>query len=92
MFSIIQRLTERRRHRKIALDAAVHHLEESRGVKVTPSAHKLLHHDEIGYIFRVAYGRTRPPHRAYFRVSNDTTNISQLSFDEVVQFGEKPWR
>jgi hypothetical protein len=44
-------------------------------------------------VIRVCFGHTRPPTRNWFAVSSQPdAPVRELSWDEVVPMGEKPWR
>jgi hypothetical protein len=45
------------------------------------------------FIVRVCYGHnTKPPSRKWYLVQIDKQSAELLAFDDVRQYGEKPWR
>ena len=85
-------MTESRRREKEALNAAHTHFQICSGMEPNRQMSSILHSAENSFVIRICYGATRPPSRAWFRVSDDTRQIEELSFDDVVRYGEKTWR
>ena len=92
MLNWIIRMTGSRRRRKEALDAARVHFQSRSREKVHRHMSSILHSDDNDFVIRICYGNTRPSSRAWFRISRDTRKIEELTFDDVLQYGEKPWR
>ena len=82
-------LTTSRQQRKEALGAAIRQFESAGGRDVHPGISSVLRADNFGFVVRVYHGYTKPPGRAWFRVSREMTEIQELSFEDVRQYGEQ---
>jgi hypothetical protein len=92
MLAQITRFFAGRREKAEAIGAAIRRFESAPDRSAHRGISSVLHSDELGFVVRVCYGHTRPPGRAWFRVSRGAADVQELSFDEVRQYGEKPWR
>ena len=52
---------------------------------------KVIASTDDAYIVRLCFGRTKPPSRAYFKI-HESGAIDELEFEQVRQYGERPWR
>lgn len=53
----------------------------------------IVHSTADETVVRVTFGATRPPRRAWFAVpARADAPVRELSFEDVVPLGEKPWR
>jgi hypothetical protein len=82
---------KRRQKRKAAIQAAVQHFDPGASKQVARRMSAVIAEPDGGYVVRVCYGNTIPPHRAWFIVGPDSF-IAPLTFDEVRQYGEREWR
>jgi hypothetical protein len=74
-----------------AIDIAMRHVESRTGDRAHRSGTCVLHSDDLAFVIRVCYGRSKPPSRAWLRVLRSAAETQELSFDEVTQYGEKIW-
>jgi hypothetical protein len=92
MLAAIKRFLARRRQKAAAVDAAVRRLESETGRPAHRGISFVLHIDQLGFVVRVCHGQTKPPRRAWFRVSRDAAEVQKLSFDDVKQYEERLWK
>ena len=91
MLGVIKRFFAERRLKATAIDVALRHFESSTGESGIRPMCAVLHRDAKGSVVRVCYGNTRPPRRTWFFIASDGIQVSTMTFDDVVAFGEKPW-
>ncbi|WP_218932181.1 hypothetical protein [Adhaeretor mobilis] len=52
---------------------------------------KVIATTDDGFIVRLCFGHTKPPSRAYFKI-HESGAVDELEFEQVRQYGERPWR
>lgn len=76
------------RQRAEAIEITRRHFDKTIGSRVRVDEPVILYEDEAGFVVRVYHGFDKPTSRAWFKVSRMTGEIQQLSFSEVIQYGE----
>jgi hypothetical protein len=92
MFQFLFRWLALRKAHRDAVAAAVVHFERVRGMKAHAGICGVIAEEPNSYVVRVCYGHAKPPSRAWYRIGCDGEVSSELTFDEVQQFGEGHWR
>ena len=92
MLSGITKFFADRREKAAAVDAAIRRFESAPDHLAHRGISSVIHSDQFGFVVRVCYGQVIPPGRAWFRVLRGSTDVQELSFDEVTQYGENYWR
>jgi hypothetical protein len=82
---------EHHRRYQGAVDGATKYFETTTGNQAHSSMSRVIAEEADGFIIRVCYGATIPPQRVWYRIDGEGT-LSELTFEEAKQFGEKPWR
>jgi len=70
---------------------AVEYFESQKSKQAWRNLCRVIHRDAYHRVVRVCYGKTKPPQRAFFSVP-DRGEIVELEFEDVRQYGERPWR
>lgn len=90
MLTQLKKWFELRRAKAAAIQRAIAKFQPPAGLHLMEGF--VLHIGSDETIVRIMYHQNvRPPHRAWFAVSNNSDKVRELSFDDVCMF-EAPWR
>jgi hypothetical protein len=94
MIKLLANWLKRGRDQQEMLSRALQHFEAATGKWAIPDMSRVLLENDRGFIVRVCYySGSIPPSRVWYSFPTSADeSIEELSFEEVRQLGEGPWR